>query len=191
MLAEQSIKSRLLPDAKAAIGPGVQLRKPETQIVRWALHVRIHTLFAYYQQRERVGHDRRARPRIIGCGCGGRAEFRRDRVDRVGCGIDFHSARATLRSDRVYERELGGRILVCDRDRAVAARSKRVASPGIEAICVDALPDRNRAEDFAGVAVDERHQFVVATNDKALVGSVNGEAGGRFAGRERPGLFHF
>src|ERR1039458_2028529 len=35
----------------------------------------------------------------------------------------------------------------------------------------------------------EGHELVVATDDEYLVCGANGEAGGRLAGRERPGIF--
>jgi hypothetical protein len=53
------------------------------------------------------------------------------------------------------------------------------------------LADGNGAEHFAGVAVDERHELVVAANDEDFVSGVNGEPRGRLARSEGPGILDF
>jgi len=80
---------------------------------------------------------------------------------------------------------------VGDGDGAIAAGGEGVAGDGIETIRVDTLADGHGADDLAGVAVDEGHEFVVAADDENFVSGVDGQAGRRFAGSERPGVFDF
>jgi hypothetical protein len=109
----------------------------------------------------------------------------------VGGVVDSHVAGAALGLDRFHLRELCGGVFVRDGESAITARGKRVTRDRIEPVCVHTPTDRNGAEDFPEIAVHESHEFVVAAHNENFVGGVYRAARGRFAGRQRRGLFDF
>src|SRR6516225_7977255 len=76
-----------------------------------------------------------------------------------------------------------------DSEATITTRGEGISGDRIESVCVDALAYRNSAQNFAGIPVHEGHEFVVAAHHEDFVNSVNGQAGGRFARREGPGVF--
>ncbi len=128
---------------------------------------------------------------MVGCGGGSGTEVGRDSVDVVGGVVEGHSTRAALGLKRFQQRKFCGGVFVGDSNGAVAAGGERISRDGIEAIRVYTLPDGNGAKHFSRVAVDESHELVVTADDEYFVGGVDGEAGRRFAGGERPGVFDF
>src|SRR5450432_1846127 len=145
---------------------------------------------AVNKQRKGVGKNCWARTRVLrGCR-GSRAEFRRNQIDGVSSIIQSHGAGAALRLDHFDEGEFSWGILMRDGERAISAGSKGKTSDRVETVGVDALADGDGAEDFAGIAVNERHQLVVAAYNEYFVRSINGQSGGRFARRKWPGIFN-
>ena len=97
----------------------------------------------------------------------------------MGCVIQGHGACPTLCINFFHKGKLGGRVLVGDGKRAVAAGSECIPSSRVEPVGVNALADRHGADDFAGVAVHKGHELVVAAHDEDFMISIDGKAGRR------------
>src|SRR5437764_1267825 len=72
------------------------------------------------------------------------------------------------------------------KDLVAAAGRESVTGRGIESGCIRTFADGGRGNDFTGVGIHDGHHFFVADGKEAATGDVHGEAGRRFARRERP-----
>lgn len=102
--------------------------------------------------------------------------------------IEAHGAGAALGRNIFHDGELVGRIFMDDGEIAVAAGGKRVAGRRIEGGGVGTLANFRSRDDFAGVRVDDGHDFFVADGEETTSLEIHGKAGGRFARSERPAM---
>src|SRR5208283_3329999 len=72
---------------------------------------------------------------------------------------------------------------------AISARGKGKTRYRIKAVGIHALAYWNRTDHFAGIAVDKRHESIVAADDKNFVLCIYGQARRRFAWGQWPRVF--
>lgn len=93
----------------------------------------------------------------------------------VGVCIDGHGAGALFGGNSLDDGKFVGRIFVNDSDVPFAVGSKGEIGARIEGVCVHALANGRSRDNFAGVGVDDRHDFVVAAGEEPPVFCVHGE----------------
>ncbi len=116
----------------------------------------------------------------------GRIKVRGRKKDVVCFQVEAHGAGAAFGGDIFDNGELVRRIFVDDREVAIAAGGERIAGRGIEPSGIRTFADGGRGDNFAGIGVHNGHDFFIADGEEAAIGNVDGEAGRRFARRERP-----
>src|SRR6266852_2013522 len=115
-----------------------------------------------------------------------RIEVGGGKKDVVSLEVETHSAGGLLRGDILDDGELVRGILVDDGKVAIVAGGEHVTRRRFEGAGIRAIADGRRGDDLAGIRVHYGHHFFVADGKEAASGDVHGEAGRRFARRERP-----
>jgi len=108
----------------------------------------------------------------------------------VVTGIQRHGARACLRLDGINDRIFIWGIFVRCGNRAIAAGRECGLSTRIKPGGVDTRADRYFGDRFSGGVIDHDHLLIVATDEKALMCGIYGQAAGRFATFDRPLVQH-
>src|SRR6266849_4459246 len=115
-----------------------------------------------------------------------RIEVGGGKKDVVSLEVETHSAGGLLREDIFDDGELVRGILVDDGKIAIVTGGEHVTRRRFEGAGIRAIADGRRGDDLAGIGVHDGHYFFVADGKEAASGNVHGEAGRRFARRERP-----
>jgi len=119
---------------------------------------------------------------------GWRFEFGAGEKNFVRFQIEAQGAGGLFCRDIFDDGEFVGRVLVDDGQIAVAAGDEEQVVRRIKRGGVGAVADGGVGDDFAGIGVDDRGNFIVADGDQAAVLEITGEAGGRFARGKRPAM---
>src|SRR5439155_6643295 len=98
-------------------------------------------------------------------------------VDRVRFGIESHGPGARLGLYVSHDGKLVRRFFLNDGQRAVAIRAECQLGVRIKDARIGAFPDRWCGDDLASVGVEDRHFFIVASNEQTTSSSIHSHAG--------------